>query len=248
MKCLYFDCYAGFDPFMVSGALIDMDNENYEIAKRVCGEEGFSVSNVTRRGMECSLLQIKYDGSREFVSKEKLISSVNALNISEESKNAIASMIDKLADATSVNPDDASFELSEIMPQLMASAVVLEIAHKYEVSTFYSTFVHTSSESGLFGSYTSPETSYLCGKYNIETEPLAVCEEILSPVGAALLAQLGVSYSSNVPSVIRCGYGAGKTDFAEAPNLLRAVLGDDGECLDADFAQEELFCDMTVEA
>ncbi|MDR0362060.1 MAG: LarC family nickel insertion protein [Planctomycetota bacterium] len=50
--------------------------------------------------------------------------------------------------------------------------------------------------------------------------------ERLTPTGAALLAGLAESFDGSPElNVLRIGYGGGKADFADAPNLVRVIVG-----------------------
>jgi uncharacterized protein (TIGR00299 family) protein len=57
--------------------------------------------------------------------------------------------------------------------------------------------------------------------------------ELLTPTGAAILAQFAEGVAS-LPAldVEAVGYGAGGYDFPDRPNVLRALVGDDGRSLD----------------
>lgn len=57
--------------------------------------------------------------------------------------------------------------------------------------------------------------------------PTEVVGELVTPTGAAILTTLAAGYGS-VPEmrVLSVGYGAGKRDLAEQPNMLRVVLGE----------------------
>ena len=51
--------------------------------------------------------------------------------------------------------------------------------------------------------------------------------ELVTPTGAALLAEFCTKFSQSMPamSIEKIGYGAGSRDLDKAPNVLRAVLG-----------------------
>lgn len=53
--------------------------------------------------------------------------------------------------------------------------------------------------------------------------------ELLTPTGALLVTGHATSYGPRPPMTIeRIGYGAGRRDFADRPNVLRVFVGDDG--------------------
>lgn len=228
MKCLCFDCYAGFDPVMAAGALLDISGDT-ECARRICKDGGIELKTVLRAGMEAALLDISSMSEMGFVTRNELIARANSFDTGDNVKKSLCSMIKKLAEAIAINPEEAQFELSDIMPQLAASAIVFEQAEAMGTEAVYSSAVFSSGESGLFGSFTSNETLWLCNKYKIDTRPSQVRAELFPPVGAALMAQLGAVIGSYTLRIIKCGYGAGAVDFEEVPNVLRAVLGEDGE-------------------
>ena len=228
MKCLCFDCYAGFDPVMAAGALLDISGDT-ECARRICKDGGFELKTVLRAGMEAALLDISRTSELGFVTRDELVARANSFDTGDKVKKSLCSMIQKLAEAIAINPEEAQFELSDIMPHLAASAIVFEQAEAMGAEAVYSSAVFSSGESGLFGSFTSIETLWLCNKYKIDTRSSQVRAELFPPVGAALMAQLGAVTGSYTLRIIKCGYGAGAADCEEVPNVLRAVLGEDGE-------------------
>jgi uncharacterized protein (DUF111 family) len=53
-----------------------------------------------------------------------------------------------------------------------------------------------------------------------------MCEETVTPVGAAIISTITSAFGP-VPSIKICsvGYGAGKNDYEETPNVMRLVVG-----------------------
>jgi uncharacterized protein (TIGR00299 family) protein len=61
-------------------------------------------------------------------------------------------------------------------------------------------------------------------------EPVEIHAELVTPTGAALAATLADSFGPPPAMTLeRIGYGAGTADFPERPNIVRALLGSDGE-------------------
>lgn len=61
-------------------------------------------------------------------------------------------------------------------------------------------------------------------------EPVEIHAELVTPTGAALAATLADSFGPPPAMTLeRIGYGAGTADFPERPNVVRVLLGSDGE-------------------
>jgi uncharacterized protein (TIGR00299 family) protein len=61
-------------------------------------------------------------------------------------------------------------------------------------------------------------------------EPVEIRAELVTPTGAALAATLADSFGPTPAMTLgRIGYGAGTADFSERPNVVRILLGSDGE-------------------
>jgi len=59
--------------------------------------------------------------------------------------------------------------------------------------------------------------------------------ELVTPTGALLLKSLATSFGPLPPQKILChGYGAGKREFSDWPNLLRAIIGEPADAYDTD--------------
>ncbi len=55
--------------------------------------------------------------------------------------------------------------------------------------------------------------------------------ELTTPTGAGIAKSLSERYVDGVPSmrIDRIGYGAGTDDFEKAPNILRVLIGTEGQ-------------------
>jgi uncharacterized protein (TIGR00299 family) protein len=73
----------------------------------------------------------------------------------------------------------------------------------------------------------SPATLEICRAAAVPTYDGGVDKELVTPTGAAILAEVVGSWGPTPPLTPRAiGYGAGDRDLPDRPNLLRALVGD----------------------
>ena len=66
----------------------------------------------------------------------------------------------------------------------------------------------------------------------IPVEGIDLSAETVTPTGAAIIATFGVQFGAPPPMTIeRVGYGAGKSEFADRPNILRIILGQNTQAI-----------------
>jgi uncharacterized protein (TIGR00299 family) protein len=74
-----------------------------------------------------------------------------------------------------------------------------------------------------------PATAEIYADSNIKYRQVDVKNEMVTPTGAAIIAELSDSFGMcPAMNVVKTGYGAGKRDFA-IPNVLRVILGETEE-------------------
>lgn len=227
-KCLCFDCYAGFSPDMAAGAILDIVS-NLPHTNNFIKNCELNTQRVTRSGMEAIAYLPRSVCETQYLKSDEILRKTDMFDISPKTKKSLGHMMAILAEAFFVYPEDAVFEVSELLPQLECAAIVFEATDIMGIKNIYCPSVFTSDRDGLFGSFTSSETNYICQKYELVTRSLPAECEIFPASGAALLAELSAKPVTHIPHIIKCGYGAGKTELIESANILRAVFGYDGE-------------------
>ena len=241
MKILYFDCFAGIAGDMTVAALLELGlpMETLREGLAALPFNGYSLasSRVDRHGVAGTSFQVTL--------------------LAEDQPHRHYSGIKAMIEAAPLKPRVK--ELAQRIFRRLAEAeahvhgVAIERVHFHEVGAVDSIVDIVGTAIGIdylgidkvyasplpFGRgfvktahgrlpVPAPATAYL-----MQGMPLAgdIGEgERVTPTGAAILAALVEGFGTP-PSMRaeRIGYGAGEKDFAEIPNLLRLVLGDDGE-------------------
>lgn len=256
MKYLYFDCFAGFTPAMAAGALLDMTSDEETIKKIIRSKKGvhFLRSDVKRCAMEAVMFGIDVTDCGKVLKKDELIADCDGFDISDGAKQQLAEFVAKKAEARAINPDDAQFSYDDELPSLVAAAYVFEkIAHlKAEKVTVSSVLYSdaTNFSGTQFSPVTRSETMYICKKHSIPLTPSPITSELICEGGAALLGVLGAAFAASpAGNIIKIGYGAGKEDFADIPNLVRTVYGEEDEdamLFEAKSAFEDVFAEFAA--
>lgn len=231
MKYLYLDCFAGFDPLMLLGALVDMGQDVKKLQKSFPGSLTLSAQKVKRMGMDSTLVKGESNYPSVLAKKQEITELSEYICITDSHRELLGKYISIRSSAASLDDDSAVFDKkaeAETLSYLLAvSDAIKELgAKKIYVSTIFS-----SELSGLFGSYTGGDTAYISKKYGLKIRPAKENSEIFAPGGAAFLASLGAEHKEGfVPQgIIKIGYGAGSEELEGLPNILRIVLGEEGQ-------------------
>lgn len=254
MKYLYFDCFAGFDVFMALGAVADMlgcTDEAQKMIKKLDSAASLSFSEVKRAGMESCLAQLTLAPDNSEVTFSYFTDKIDSLEICDNTKKILGKFIKIKSEAMAVNPEEAKFSLSGELAEIYAVAIFGELLSNQNISGIYCSDVHISdgvifTDNG-FEPVTTPETGYIAKKYNINTAPCVTGKEIFNEGGAAMLGALGAVSSCVSGTVLKIGYGAGESELETLPNILRAVLGEEGEFEGLNFEAENLMLEFSQE-
>jgi pyridinium-3,5-bisthiocarboxylic acid mononucleotide nickel chelatase len=240
MKFLYFDCFAGIAGDMTVAALLELGLPIETL------REELALLPLTGYTLESS------GTSRHGVSGTSFKVNIIAEDQPHRHYSGIAAMIEKSA----LKPRVKELALRIFRRLAEAEATVhgvpIERVHFHEVGAIDSIVDIVGTAIGLdyLGIdrvYSSPlpygrgfvQTAH--GRLPVPAPatanllqgiPLAgdIGEgERVTPTGAAIIASLAEGFGAPPPmKPLGIGYGAGEKDFAEVPNLLRLVLGEDG--------------------
>ena len=246
MKLLYLDCFAGISGDMLLGALLDLgvpaDALRRELSKLAL--PGYSIA--TARVIKQNIAATKFD-CRETQPQHH-----------HRGFTEIAGLIAGSALAEPVQRRAISVfrRLGEVEAKI--HGVPLEQIHFHEIGAVDSivdivgvclaldwlgvTMVQASPlpcGSGFVetahGKFPVPAPATLELLRGVPVVPAAITGELVTPTGAALLAEFCSRYGA-VPALVieKIGYGAGTRDWPALPNVLRAVLGQPTELPAAD--------------
>ena len=238
MKILYLDCYAGISGDMTVGALLDLgvplEYLRAELDKLdlPAGSYELSTSRTERRQMPA----LKFDVAVHDHHNHRHYSGIDAMivasGLSDAVKDGARRIFRRLAEAESlvhgVAVEDVHFhEVGAVdsIVDIVATAICLEYLGVEEVYSgalpLGSGFVETAH--GRLP-VPAPATAELLKGFPLHGE----CGpgERVTPTGAAIVAALAGGFGKQPAMLLeKTGCGAGRKDFPDCPNILRAFLG-----------------------
>lgn len=230
MKLLYLDCFAGLTFGMLPGALLDLrplEPAGWCAALQAMGLETVQASRMTKSGIDAySLFALSKDAAPK--SAAELEHWIFSAALSARGKRLAAGVLDKLAAAG----------ITQFSAQEAAEALCDVVGTAWLLDTIQPDLCMASEV--RYGSMDAAAQAILAAG-RIPNRPKEDAAA-LSPVGAALIAQLAQEYGP-LPAmqITRIGYGAGQGN-ADQPQLLRAVLGTTDDTLgDLECSMELLF-------
>jgi hypothetical protein len=240
MKYVYFDTSAGVSGDMVLGALLDLDVPS-PVFKKKMAELGLPVDiqikDVKRAGLRGLKVEVKVKARKRIARKrtdvEALIkkspfsSSVkkNALAIFNRLFEAEARVHGKKFDEAHLHEAGADDAIIDVVGSLF-------LAEFLDINDFYCSPLNlgrgfVKSSHGVLPVPPPAVAELLKG---IPVYSAWAKEELVTPTGAAIISTLVKKF---IPfpeiSYKKVGRGAGKLDFPDFPNILRAFYGDKSE-------------------
>lgn len=249
MKLLYIDCFAGISGDMMLGALLDLgvplDHLRDELGKLSlpCSDYALSAEKTGRKGIAATQARVKAADHQPHRHYSDIARMIGESTLRVSVKETAQRIFRRLAEA-----------------EAKVHGVELERVHFHEVGAVDSIvdIVGTAICLDWLGIDALHAAAIPLGSGYVETAhgrlpvPAPATAELLrglpvhgdigpgervTPTGAAILAAL-CSEFGRVPAmrVEGVGLGAGATDFADVPNLLRLVMGEKGDTLHHDEA------------
>jgi uncharacterized protein (TIGR00299 family) protein len=245
-KILYFDCFSGISGDMTLAALIDLgfpqENLRQELAKLGLGNYSLEIFQGSRGGISALGVEIK-GGAREehhrhFSDIRKMIErSSLELDVKEMSLGIFRRLAEAEAKVHGQKVEEVHFhEVGAVDSIVDIVGTAIAIHHFKPVQIL-------SSELPMGRGFVqcqhgrlplpAPATLEILKGYPIKH--VDVEGELVTPTGAAIVAVLssGVSLLNSM-KVGKIGYGMGKKEFPDRPNLLRLILGEAIETYQAD--------------
>jgi pyridinium-3,5-bisthiocarboxylic acid mononucleotide nickel chelatase len=250
MKLLYLDCFAGISGDMFLGALLDLgvteETLRTELAKLKL--PGYTIS--TRRVVKQNISATKFDciektpalhrsaaTTHSHRGYSEIAGMITGSGLSENVKRRALSVFRRLGEAEAkihgVPLEQIHFhEVGAVdsIVDIVGACIAVEALGVDEIQSspprLGSGFVETAH--GRFP-VPAPATLELLKGILVRSSDEPV--ELVTPTGAALLAEFCTKFSQAMPamSIEKIGYGAGSRDLDKAPNVLRAVLGESAE-------------------
>lgn len=238
-RVLYLDCVGGLAGDMFLAGLVDAgaDFERLRAVPELLGVEGIAVeaARVERHGIEALQVEVhapddaaprEYRAIRRLVEESDLADGPRMHSLA-----AFARLAEVEGEIHGVPPDDVHFHelgsLDTLVDVCGACELVADVGvERVACSPLPFARGLTEAAHGVLP-LPAPATLRL-----LEGAPLVGVEtqaELVTPTGAAIAATLVEEWGALPPLTLeRVGYGAGRRDLPDRPNLLRAVLGTQG--------------------
>ncbi|MCP4251638.1 MAG: nickel pincer cofactor biosynthesis protein LarC [bacterium] len=247
MTVAYFDCFSGASGDMILGALIDAGADVEHIGRQLAGLSvaGCSVSaeKVVKQGL--SATQVTVPGESADSAPHRHLATIRKIiedgGLSEQVRARAIAVFERLAEAEAavhgcsveevhfheVGAVDAIADIVGAMVALDDLGVERVVCSPLVVGSGTVRCAHGELP------IPAPATANL-----LRGVPLADCDEpgeLTTPTGAAILTTLADAYGPPpAMSIERIGYGAGRREGRNRPNLLRVMLGTPVATLETD--------------
>jgi hypothetical protein len=238
MRILYFDCFSGVSGDMTLAALLDLglpqEKLKQELAKLGLGNFSLEIFRGSRNGIAAMGLEVKVgpreEHHRHFTDIRKMIESSS---LKQSVKKMSLAIFQRVAEAEArvhgQKVEEVHFhEVGAVdsIVDIVGSAIGID---HFEPERIFSSELpmgrgFVQCQHGRLP-LPAPATLEILKGYPIRD--VDVEGELVTPTGAAIVAALSSGVSPLTPiKVSQLGYGMGKKEFPDRPNLLRLVLGE----------------------
>jgi len=236
VKIAYFDCFAGISGDMTLGALVDA-GADFERLKAELGKLGvedyeLKLDRVVKRGITASDVSIHIRHHDHGCGFTEIKGMIEASGLSDRVKGQSVAVFKRLGEAEAKvhgkTIDEIHFHevgAVDAIVDIVGACICLELlgidkVYASEAPTFHGT---VKIAHGTFP-LPAPATAELLK--GVPWRELGIEGEIVTPTGAAILAELSEGFGPMPPMTVQAiGYGAGKKDFG-MPNVLRVIIGE----------------------
>ena len=241
MKILYFDCFSGVSGDMTLAAFLDLglplEKLQEEMKKLALENCSLEVHPGSRSGIAALGLEVKV-GPREehhrhfFQIREMILKSKLAPEVKEISLAVFQRLAEAEARVHKKTVEEIHFHEVGAVDSIVDIVGTAIGVHYFKPDKIYASELpmgrgFVQCQHGRLP-LPAPATVEVLKGYPVKSVNME--GELVTPTGAAIVAALS-SKASPFPSMIveKIGYGMGKREFPDRPNLLRLVLGEASE-------------------
>lgn len=236
MKLLYLDCPMGISGDMFLAALIDLgvDPEMIlkELRKLPVDRIDVEIKKVLRHSITATTFKVRLKEAHHHRTFRDIKKIIDESRLSQKVKSLSISIFELIAKAEGkihgIKPIDVHFHeigaMDSIIDIVGAAVAVDSLSVKRVVSSPIA--LGTGWAKTMHGTIPVPAPATLEILKGVPMAASTAPFELTTPTGAAIVKTLASSFGP-MPSMTieKAGYGAGKKDFKESANLLRAVIG-----------------------
>jgi len=238
LKAAYFQCIGGASGDMTLGALVDaglpLDSLSTELAKLPLHGYKLSASKAQRQGVTGTKVDVDISHEEhEHRSLRDILSIIEASTLSPAVKDKGAAIFQRLAAAEAsvhgVPIEKIHFHevgAVDAIVDIMGSVIGLSLLsiEKVYCSSLPSGIGAVRSEHGML-TIPAPGTAELIAMAKAPLRASSHGAELVTPTGAAIMTTLA-SFEQPTLLLERVGYGLGRRDMAELPNVLCVWIGE----------------------
>jgi len=247
-RLVYFDCASGASGDMILGALVDIglpvDSLRAELGKLGIAGYRLEARRVHRAGLHATKVDVVLEHPHEHAHPEQgqghrglgdILALIDRSGLAPDLKQRSAALFRRLAEAEAAvhgtSPDEVQFhEVGALDSIVDVVGAVIGLAwlkaDRYVASPLNLGSGTVTMAHGIF-SIPPPATARL-----VRGAPVygAGEGELLTPTGALLVTGYATSYGPLPPLRLdHVGHGAGSRETGERPNVMRLVVGEEGE-------------------
>lgn len=245
MKTAYFDCFSGMSGDMVLGAFIDLgvpqDVIETEVGRVVPGTFRLEVRDAQRMGIGGTQVDVVVSTDKESRDYGRIKDLIEGSDLADGVKGESLQIFSRLAQVEArihgCAPETVHFhEIGGIdaMVDIIGAAAARSwlgietvTASQIPVGKGFVRCAH-----GVLPVPAPATVALLEGVPVVGTE---VPAELVTPTGAAIVTTFSSSYGAMPPMCIqKIGYGVGRAELKDRPNLLRIVTGEAGPAVAGD--------------
>jgi pyridinium-3,5-bisthiocarboxylic acid mononucleotide nickel chelatase len=235
MKALYFDLIAGASGDMILGALIDAGVPLEDLKRKLNGlhlnEFDLVVKKVSKNGFQATKVDVLVESQPPERHLAQILEIIDHSDLTESIRGQSTGIFRKIAEVEAEihNTSLDQVHLHELggtdtIVDVIGTLLALELL---DISQIFASPVPTGSGfiQGAHGQIPLPAPATIKLLQGIPVFGMGIEAELVTPTGAALLAEL-VSDFGPVPELVleEIGYGAGSRNLP-IPNLLRVLTG-----------------------
>ena len=237
MKIAYFDCFSGISGDMVLGALVDAGTElgrlEEELHRLPVSGWKISAEKVKRRALFATHVQVETHEHHPHRSLSEILKMIEEAGLAPRAAERASRIFQRLGDAEAkvhqIPVEKVHFhEVGAVdsIVDIVGSAIGFELLDidRFACSSLDVGGGRVRTEHGILP-VPAPATAELLR--GVPSYSSGIERELVTPTGAAIATTLATQFAQIPPMRVRAiGYGAGSTDLAEQPNVLRLFVGD----------------------
>lgn len=239
MKTLYFDCFCGAAGDMIVGALIDAgaDFKQLESSLATLKVDGYRLSceKINKHGTMATKFDVHLDEQHDHPHRHlrHVVEIIESGDLPEEVKRASLETFQRVAECEAevhgTTIEKVHFHEVGAVDSIIDIVGTHLALHQLKPDAIHSSALHVGSGTvkcahGIMP-VPAPATALLLR--GVPSYSGDVDGELVTPTGAALIAQLAESFGPMpLMTIDTIGVGSGTKDIPDRPNVIRAMIGE----------------------